>query len=1235
MSRARPLKPALTRRLFLVACLLLGVLAPHANAACFEDWWAERVEEAREQVSTPRALLPIREVLDGAFTAADPREVAAALESLRAGSGVDPLVAAEIDAALLSFELRQGRFEVAAERRARLGAIDEWLVAGPLVDDSQRLDVMAELSKPLAEGPWRVALTDPTGVLPLHYAMYPQSERVALAVFYLRAERESAVALRFGADDRAEVRLNGRTLFSRPEKRDLAFDQSALMLYLDEGLNRVSFLVEQDEAAWLLRARLTAPDASPLGTHVELVEAPDPERLEAELAAAAKERPALSSSKRERSERKLRRKDGDLRTVQAFLEKDAERGGALERAALALDLYRRALPTRDDGRALALARRASGEKAGDPSVEWVVSAIETDPSRRRAALERVLEKDEAHPIALRLLAGYHLSFAHGQEAVEYAKRAREACPAGDAYLEGQQALAVNGSRFRLGALAELERALERAPNQPMLLRRVAEFAGSEGLGLKARRALTRLIDLDISDGDARGLLLRSLAQAGESEAFISLVEKSRQLEPTNPGPALLLARFVLAQGDAERALATIDEALTRAPNNPDLVAARAEVLLQLGDDAQAVALLKSAQQSVGDDDSLSRRISLLEGKARAGSEWRVSLDEALKIESETPFEGDPPFVVLSSTSAFRVQENGLATRYNQVIMRVRHAERAASARSFQVSFSPSMQEVEVHDARIIRDDGTVILASRRTRHLLPDLELRMWYDTRVLTLSFPRLEDGDLIDVRYAVSDRGQTNPIGEGYFGTIEVLGQQVPVLSSRVIIDSDEELPLFHNFVNAGEVSESQVEREGRRVHTFELPALAAVKDAPDAPAPTERLPYVAVSSVEEWSTLGRIYADLIRDQLVLTPDIEELVARLTRGSTSRRETVRRLYEWVIDNTRYVALEFGIHALKPYDIGSVLQRRHGDCKDKASLLVAMLNEAGIESKVALVRTSMRGGIDTTVPTFSLFDHAIVYVPEEELWLDGTVLHHALEETPFADLGTLALPVDAFGEKSWPLMRTPEATAASATLNEAQLITLEAEGSATVEGDVAATGDFAALERYYFRGKDRRVRILANRLRDAHPELRVIGADFEAVDLDDPVVEYRWRGELSSFGRREGRRLSLPMGLEVPRLQIVDPDPEREIDLLLPNAFTRKLETTLVIPPGFELIEAPRSAKISSEWGGVIVESRRTRRGITLNIEVRLEGGQVPVARMDELRAFLLEAREALEQRVIMEEGA
>lgn len=79
------------------------------------------------------------------------------------------------------------------------------------------------------------------------------------------------------------------------------------------------------------------------------------------------------------------------------------------------------------------------------------------------------------------------------------------------------------------------------------------------------------------------------------------------------------------------------------------------------------------------------------------------------------------------------------------------------------------------EARLVRRDGTILVAERFDRPLVPDLELRMWYDTRVITLAFPRLEEGDLIEIRTRVTDRGPVNPIGPGYFGEIVQLGGEL----------------------------------------------------------------------------------------------------------------------------------------------------------------------------------------------------------------------------------------------------------------------------------------------------------------------------------------------------------------------------------------------------------------------------------------------------------------------------
>ena len=102
-----------------------------------------------------------------------------------------------------------------------------------------------------------------------------------------------------------------------------------------------------------------------------------------------------------------------------------------------------------------------------------------------------------------------------------------------------------------------------------------------------------------------------------------------------------------------------------------------------------------------------------------------------------------------------------------------------------------------------------------------------------------------------------------------------------------------------------------------------------------------------------MGRYYWGLVRDQLTPNEELRRTVDTVLQGVDRKDEqaVVRALYNFVVTNTRYVALEFGIHGYKPYRVDRVLARRFGDCKDKASLIHAMLKVAGVDSRLVLLR--------------------------------------------------------------------------------------------------------------------------------------------------------------------------------------------------------------------------------------------------------------------------------------------
>ncbi len=74
-----------------------------------------------------------------------------------------------------------------------------------------------------------------------------------------------------------------------------------------------------------------------------------------------------------------------------------------------------------------------------------------------------------------------------------------------------------------------------------------------------------------------------------------------------------------------------------------------------------------------------------------------------------------------------------------------------------------------------------------------------------------------------------------------------------------------------------------------------------------------------------------------------------------------------------RYASYSTGKNTHLPHSIEHTLNNRYGDCKDKSTLLLAMLRELGIPAYAALVATERTQPSSLTVPSIGYFDHMVV----------------------------------------------------------------------------------------------------------------------------------------------------------------------------------------------------------------------------------------------------------------------
>ena len=148
---------------------------------------------------------------------------------------------------------------------------------------------------------------------------------------------------------------------------------------------------------------------------------------------------------------------------------------------------------------------------------------------------------------------------------------------------------------------------------------------------------------------------------------------------------------------------------------------------------------------------------------------------------------------------------------------------------------------------------------------------------------------------------------------------------------------------------------------------------------------LPDIAWTTFPSWESVGAWYRSLVGDRMKPDDTIRAKVAEITAGKTTQEEKVRAVYAWVSGQIRYVGVALGIGRYQPHTAAAVLDNQYGDCKDKHTLLAAMLLALGLQPDAVLVGPGIR--FNHAVPSPASFNHLItrVAVDGKDVWLDST----------------------------------------------------------------------------------------------------------------------------------------------------------------------------------------------------------------------------------------------------------
>ncbi len=1140
---------------------------------------------------------------------------------------------------------RSGDLEGAVRWHRRSGLVDDWWVVGPFDDEGkhgfertdgpERHPAAPPAPEDTFEGKGRAVqwrrwtFDDETkrsmrgGYVSLDDVLWPNESVCAYASTTVHIPRGGNVELWVGHGGAARIWWNGVRVLDEPRYRNAFMpDRTAFRVRALRGANRilVKLCAQRHDWGFLLRIahrggvplptlRVDATDTSPVSDTAEHVHPRVLPTDFSQLEGAANdseqggaERLALLRTYLELS-RLQSADDYTSPRLPMLAERLAERRGTSKDFLLASYFAR----TRAD--AIQWWRRAQRLAPRDPAVRL----------RRAELLERGPADTPPLPLYLAILKDTARSSRTVRwRAARAAARLLQRAGLPLLALETLEAEARRQGRDRtidgMIALADAMEAAKRPRDADTLRRRVLDFVPN---------------DLDVL-----WKVIGAAVARADTETALRLVPRFEG-SGSIPWNIRQMALWYEQLGRHEEAWRAIEDAVRKAPDHPDLRRTMGELALVTGHDQQARSAFLASLALRPQQPDLRERLTLLESGSERPTEASLHPGAALAADRDTLLArrlttSEHPATVLQDLTVTQIYENGLGSTFRQIAVQIHDEAAARDWKTYSIPYTPGWQRVQVLQARVYRGDHT--LRARQTfDQEVGEASWRVYYDRWRRIVLLPELRPGDVLELRYRVDDVAHRNFFAD-YFGDLHVMQRTVPVRHAEFVLFSPPSRNIFFRSGGPQPPQHTRRTESGRRIDRWVAEDLPSIVVEPSMPGITETAAYVHVSTYRHWKDVARWYWGLIEGQLTLDDALRRVVAEAVKGAPTLEEKVRRLYEWVLDHTRYVALEFGIHGYKPYRVTDVARRGFGDCKDKASLLFALLREAGIDAHIVLLRTRRNGQLAPEPASLAAFDHAIVYVPALDLYLDGTAEHSGLHELPPMDQGTMVLHVAPnVGE-----LRTTPILAAEAH-EEAERWDLQIASDGTASGRVTWrwAGTAAPPHRRSLEAEGPRNERMREALQQRFPGIRVESTRLLQPMRRDHPLEVESVVQVPHFARVTDQTLEVPSWTGASLFETLAPSPRRRHPLELVPRRVRRITMRLRPGPTLRLSALPhrgRPVRLESPFGRFDMHARREGGEALLELRLVLSMPRIPPDRYSAFRKWLADIDRATRAPFVLE---
>jgi len=476
-------------------------------------------------------------------------------------------------------------------------------------------------------------------------------------------------------------------------------------------------------------------------------------------------------------------------------------------------------------------------------------------------------------------------------------------------------------------------------------------------------------------------------------------------------------------------------------------------------------------------------------------------------------------------------------------------------------------------------------------------------------LVFKNLEPGDFMHIRVRVREarKGRLAP----YFWDAFEFNSYHPQLRSRYALLVPSDANFRWQCTNWNATPRITTNAFGK-LYEWTSANEKAIEYEEGMPSFSEVGKTVQVSSMPAWSDVVEWYYDVARTKTRSSYEIKEIVDQILPPSiTDESKIIEAVYKYITTDVRYSNVSFRQSGTIPQKARTTLITRIGDCKDVATLCIAMLAERGITAYHVLVETNTSLLRKTPLPSLP-FDHAIACVETSRgrLFLDLTAANVPIGSVPFGDIDAFCLLIKPGEKAPFRLDRsffTPNNSYVSTS------VVMQADNSAIVSRTFTHTGSRTQLYRSAWIGKTRKdqEKQISELLSEDYPDVNLTAFEIKDLDTLSQSITYSMSYSVPQFATEAGDF----MFFKIPWYDEYSPDaalsyPTRTYPIETSLSHDTVSENvSIAIPQGYEPSSIVRSMK-------------RTDPAAEYSFSTNVQGNMMKLERLSVFRRGIVEPK-------------